>query len=34
MWERAIALAQQAGKRETAAIYDGRGGGVRSAFRE
>ena len=34
MWERAIALAQQAGNRETAAIYTSRGGGVRSAFRE
>ena len=34
MWERAIASAQQAGKRETAAIYEAAAGGVRSAFRE
>ena len=34
MWERAIALAQQAGSRERAAHLRGRGGRVRSAFRE
>ena len=34
MWERAVALAQQAGDRERAAIYASCGGRVRSAFRE
>ena len=34
MWQRAIALAQQAGRREMAAIYEARGSSVRSTFRK
>jgi hypothetical protein len=34
MWERAVAMALQAGKGGSAALLRGRAGGVRSAFRE